>query len=71
MSENTQPTSSNPQPESFKWLLWPVIAAVMVLTLFSLTQPAPTMATRRSGRMEKEAEGMAVTVTVTVTDGRQ
>ena len=41
MSENTQPTSSNPQPESFKWLLWPVIAAVVVLTLFSLTQPAP------------------------------
>ena len=40
MSENTQPTSSN-QPESFKWLLWPVIAAVVALTLFSLTQPAP------------------------------
>ena len=40
MSENTQPTSSD-QPESFKWLLWPVIAAVVALTLFSLTQPAP------------------------------
>ncbi len=40
MSENTQPTSSD-QPESFKWLLWPVIAAIVALTLFSLTQPAP------------------------------
>ena len=40
MSENTQPTSSD-QPKSFKWLLWPVIAAIVVLTLFSLTQPAP------------------------------
>lgn len=40
MSENTQPTSSD-QPESSKWLLWPVIAAIVALTLFSLTQPAP------------------------------
>lgn len=40
MSENTQPTSSD-QPKSSKWLLWPVIAAIVVLTLFSLTQPAP------------------------------
>ena len=40
MSENTQPTSSD-QPKSFKWLLWPVIAAIVALTLFSLTQPAP------------------------------
>ena len=40
MSENTQPTSSD-QPESFKWLLWPVITAIVALTLFSLTQPAP------------------------------
>ena len=40
MSENMQPTSSD-QPESFKWLLWPVIAAIVALTLFSLTQPAP------------------------------
>ncbi len=40
MSENTQPTSSD-QPKSSKWLLWPVIAAIVALTLFSLTQPAP------------------------------
>ena len=40
MSENTQPTSSD-QPKSSRWLLWPVIAAIVVLTLFSLTQPAP------------------------------
>ena len=40
MSENTQPTSSD-QPTSSRWLLWPVIAAIVVLTLFSLTQPAP------------------------------
>ena len=39
MSENTPPTSDH--PESFKWLLWPVIAAVVALTLFQLTQPAP------------------------------
>ena len=39
MSENTPPTSDH--PESFKWLLWPVIAAVVTLTLFQLTQPAP------------------------------
>lgn len=40
MSENTQPTSSD-QPKSSRWLLWPVIAAIVALTLFSLTQPAP------------------------------
>ena len=39
MSENTPPTSDH--PASFKWLLWPVIAAVVALTLFQLTQPAP------------------------------
>lgn len=52
MSENTQPTSSD-QPESFKWLLWPVIAAIVALTLFSLTQPAPGS----YGRLTRNGEG--------------